>query len=145
MSRRPRRLAVPLLLVAPFAVAPASAADERPQRDLDPAVIPSCEGDFDTPPELVRGKSPVWPASTLNIAWIEDREIRRLPLRWEVVASFTVDVQGRPRDVLSTATDPPSFARHTNAAIRDWRFRPATRAGVPVAASCRFRMTFDLT
>lgn len=139
------RIAFAGILAAAFASPVDTHAESaRPRSDIGTRPVSSCEGDFDTAPELMHGQRPVWPASPMNVAWIEDREIRRLPMRWEVIASFRVDTQGRARDVLSTVTDPPSFARHTNAAIKEWRFRPASRDGRPVEARCHFEMVFDL-
>ena len=117
----------------------------RPDESIvDDGVAPECSGDYDTAPVLVAARAPVFPVSMLNPTLVEDRKTRHLPMSWQVDSRFEVGPDGVPAEVRSSATDPASFGHHTTIAIRAWRFAPATRAGVPVAASCTFAMSFDL-
>lgn len=138
------RVCVALLL----AVATGCAADParvRADTALPPGHGVSCEGDFDVPPRFVSGKSPLFPASTLqNPDFIEDRKIRHLPLHWQVTTRFDVRADGSTSNVRSTRTDPPFFATHTNAAIARWRFEPATRDGAPASAACSYLLEFSI-
>lgn len=119
--------------------------DMRPDATLPAAYGVECSGDFDHPPRLVSGKTPVFPISMLNPNYIDERRIMRLPLSWEVVTRFTVDADGVATEVRSDATDPAFLATHTNAAILAWRFEPAGLDGVAVPARCEHRMVFKLT
>jgi hypothetical protein len=103
-----------------------------------------CQGDFDQEPKLYSGKAPVFPITMLNPTFIDDRKTRHLPMRWDIESSFVVDVSGKPAQVTSTETDPPSFGRHATVAISQWRFTPATRESSPVEARCAFAFHFAL-
>lgn len=54
----------------------------RANSSLDPAdYTVECAGDFDQPPRLLAGKVPVFPANMLNPTLIDDRKVRRLPMK----------------------------------------------------------------
>lgn len=134
---RPPWATIALLLALPTATAFA----ERPNRTLRGIPL-ACEGDFDVAPVLAKGKTPITPISMLSPGILDDRFIRDLPLEWVVKTTFEVDADGRTRQVRSTATDPPAFARHVNAAVTAWRFRPATRGGAAVPVTCKTSLRF---
>ena len=132
-----------LVLAAVLYMMPADA--KRPNRDLKAAELPlACEGEFDVPPTLRKGKTPVMPVSMLSPGLLNDRVIKRLPLHWDVETTFRVDKDGKPKEIRSSATDPPQFARHMNAAVGGWRFEPASLQGVPAAARCAASMRFEI-
>lgn len=117
----------------------------RPNRDLDNSRFTlQCDGDFDQAPELLTGKSPVFPARMLNPDVIEDRKIRHLPMEWPAETTFEVTTDGRTLDVRSSPTEPPSFASHMTIAVREWRFSPATQQGTAVASRCSTVFRFGL-
>jgi len=101
-------------------------------------------GDFDQDPQLQFGKAPVFPITMLNPTLIDDRKTRHLPMHWDIESKFLVDVSGTRRQITSTETDPPSFGRHASIAKSQWRFKPASRDGGPVDASCTFAFSFAL-
>jgi protein TonB len=84
---------------------------------------------YDVPPKFVSGAAPIYP-------------ITRLRLREPgfALVSFVVDETGRTRDFKVEKTNYSFFGTHAIAAIKEWRFRPATKSGHPV--SCRVRFPF---
>ena len=105
----------------------------------------ACAGDFDSPPAMLTGEFPIYPASMLYRAVIDDRKTRHLPLVWDVESKFSIDENGAVRDVRSSSTEPQSFSNHTTLAIREWRFRPASRQAQPLATHCTVTIAFDLS
>jgi hypothetical protein len=126
--------------IAGLAILVAACADPghmRANRPLGTEDIDlQCEGDFDSAPVLVSGKSPVFPVGMLNPHVIEDRKIRHLPMEWSVTTTFVIEADGRTADVRTTPTSPQSFSEHMAIAVKSWRFTPATRDGGPVAVHC---------
>ncbi len=59
----------------------------------------------------------------------------------EVILILTVEKDGRVRSVTAEKGDEP-FAGAATRAAEAWRFQPATREGLPVAAKIRFALTF---
>lgn len=133
-------------LAMTLAIAGCSAATGslRPDTYLPGGYAIDCQGEFDTPPRLLSGKSPIFPASVYNPEFIDDRKIRHLPLQWRVDTQFDVLADGNTKNIRSSATQPAFFATHTNAAIQAWRFAPATRAGEAVPAKCTQVLNFHL-
>ncbi|HEY1140925.1 MAG TPA: energy transducer TonB [Lysobacter sp.] len=109
----------------------------RANRPLDTKDLDvQCQGDFDSAPVLVSGRSPVFPIGMLNPDVVENRKIRHLPMEWSVTTTFVVEADGRTADVRATPTSPQSFSDHTAIAVKSWRFTPATKGGGPVAVHC---------
>ena len=81
---------------------------------------------YDVPPKLLSGRTPIYPITQL-------REHRS----GDALIAFTIDEQGIPRDFRILKTDYSYFATHAIAAMREWRFQPATKNGRPVAARIR--------
>jgi len=62
-----------------------------------------------------------------------------------VVARFVVTAQGGVADVQVRVTEgDPRFAAAVRAALAQWRFRPATKAGIAVAVRAEQEFRFDL-
>lgn len=64
------------------------------------------------------------------------------PLRDELVLELTIDVDGHARDVQVIQSAGPAYDAAAVDAVKQWTFRPALQAGVPVAA--RTRLPFRL-
>lgn len=119
--------------------------NRRPDRMLRAEDLSlQCEGDFDQPPKLIKGRAPLAPISALNEDFIHTRWIKNLPLRWDMETTFQVGTDGKPTDIRTTRTDPPTFAGNMNAAVKAWRFEPASRDGEPVAATCTTSFSIEL-
>lgn len=132
------------IVLATLAGCPSTGA-YRPNQQLDSNRFNlSCEGDFDQPPVLSSGKTPVFPIGMLNPDVIEDRKIRHLPMKWPVTSAFIVGVDGRTSGIQATATSPPSFSNHMVVAVRTWRFMPAARNGTPVESRCKSNFVYGL-
>jgi hypothetical protein len=82
----------------------------------DPAV--------DVQPEFVRGNHPAIPIDNA----FDARNAR-------AVVKYRVDAQGAVQ-VLSVDSGDKGYRNHAAIAVRDWKFKPATRGGVAVAAEC---------
>jgi periplasmic protein TonB len=63
-----------------------------------------------------------------------------------VDVEFTVDTEGRVRDVRIVGADPPGvFDRAAINSVRYWRFEPRRQDGRPVEVTARQRIEFDLS
>ncbi len=88
---------------------------------------------FDTPPRRLSGKAPVFPVTHL-MKGVEGK----------VIVAYTVGVDGRASDFeILEATD-KKFADHVVIALREWRFEPAQKDGVDVAARVKTPFSFGL-
>lgn len=89
--------------------------------------------DVDSPPKRLSGKAPVFPVSHL-MKGVEGK----------VLVAFTVGVDGKASEFeILEATD-QKFADHAVIALQGWRFRPARKKGVDVAARMRYSFSFSL-
>lgn len=62
-----------------------------------------------------------------------------------VIVAYTVDVEGRTQDVRVESAQPPDvFDRAAIAAVRRWRYEPATVDGVPTEAQLQMKIRFAL-
>jgi len=71
--------------------------------------------------------------------------LRREGLEGHVTVRVTIDARGRVIAVAQvSATDPAFFEATRRQALREWRFRPATRDGVPVQSELTLTVQFRL-
>jgi outer membrane biosynthesis protein TonB len=59
------------------------------------------------------------------------------------IVKFIVNADGSTTIVESKSDEDKYFAGHAALAFRDWRFRPATKGGTPVATRCKLKRTFN--
>ena len=108
-----------IVLVA--ALASGCSITPRPTSNLNSPVDPSSfvfpdDSQWDSPPVLVSGNN--------------------------AVLEFTIDTDGEAKDIsIESATD-RGFADHAILALKDWKFKPATKNGVPVEARVTRTFTF---
>ena len=70
---------------------------------------------------------------------------QRKQLEGWVEMQFTVDAEGRPRDILVTGSEPASvFENNAVKALQRWRYEPTERDGQPVEQRTRVRIVFRL-
>lgn len=123
-----------IVLVA--ALASGCSITPRPTSNLNSPVDPSSfvfpdDSQWDSPPVLVSGNNAVYPIS-LVLAGIQGN----------AVLEFTIDTDGEAKDIsIESATD-RGFADHAILALKDWKFKPATKNGVPVEARVTRTFTF---
>lgn len=124
--------AVGLVLVA---CTPGGTGIQRAGSMMDPrhfdAALAGVEGYFDTPPQLIFGKMPVYPVRAA---------ISGVPA--EVTFRFTIGADGTTRDIEVIGGSGPPFSTHTVIAVREWRFKPATLGGDPVPFTVEQTITF---
>jgi hypothetical protein len=96
-------------------------------------VVRSClRGSFDVPPELLSGTRPRFPVGELLLA-----------KSGKAMVDYEVLTDGSARFLRGTAEN-AWFTTHAAIALRDWRFRPAQKDGVPVATVCRTEFVFRI-
>jgi protein TonB len=86
---------------------------------------------FDTPPKPLDLVSPEYPPT-----------LKQQGTEGNVVVAFTVDTRGRVQDVEVREATNAEFETAAVAAVRKWRFKPALRAGEPVAVRISQRLDF---
>jgi len=123
-------LAASPLAAAPPAVGPAFDAGFIEGHN---ALLEQMAGPGQTPPVLLEGWQPAYPASALD----EARAGR-------CVMEFTISTEGRPTEVHMVREDDPVLCGHAAAALFQWRYRPATEGGEPIAMRMRVPIDFDL-
>jgi TonB family protein len=92
----------------------------------------SSSSQYDVPPKLLSGRTPIYPITRLMRHQGGD-----------AIIDFTVDEHGIPKDFRVVKADYPYFATHAIIAMRDWRYQPAIKNGKPVSA--RLRIPFHYT
>ena len=108
---------------------------QRPGRPMDKVPLKGCDTrDSDTPPVLLEGDAPIYPA--------EDKWSGK---QGSATVTFIINADGSTTIVQATSEEDKYFAGHTALAIRDWRFKPATRDGRAVATRCTLTMNFSKT
>ncbi|PTX97994.1 hypothetical protein DB354_06680 [Opitutus sp. ER46] len=70
-------------------------------------------------------------------------DLRRVGGAGEATVNVSVDASGRPTAVRCVAASHPLMARAAEAAVLEWRFAPALRAGVPVASELVVPLMFS--
>jgi hypothetical protein len=83
---------------------------------------------MDVQPYFVRGNHPAMP--------IENAYTAR---NAEATVKFRVDASGAVK-VLKVDSLDKAYASHAAIAVKDWKFKPAMRGGVAVAAECTFTL-----
>ncbi|GAB3357644.1 TonB family protein [Lysobacter tyrosinilyticus] len=104
----------------------------RPNSTIDPDKMEVAEDpEWDTPPKLIKGKSPVFPISLLLSG-----------SSGKVVIQYTIGIDGRTKDFVVKSTPDQKFADHAIIAIRKWIYRPAVTAGAPIETTVQQEFTF---
>lgn len=89
----------------------------------------------DSPPRAIFTTEPTYPAHA-----------RRSGIEGYVDLVFRVTAEGKATDIRVQRSEPGDvFVAAAKAAVRRWRFAPATRNGRPVATRAKQRLTFQLT
>jgi len=105
----------------------------RPNSDLDPQELLALdEAGWDVPPKLIKGKSPIFPASLLLSG-----------VSGEVVIHYTVGVDGKTKDFEVESAPNQKFADHAIIALKKWVFSPAMMDGKAVEARISQSFTFE--
>lgn len=86
-----------------------------------------------TPPRATRQTRPVYPFAQ-----------RASGLRGEVLVDFVVDVQGQVTNPFVVRTLNPAFNEPALEAIRQWKFEPGRKGGVPVPTHMQVPIVFQL-
>jgi periplasmic protein TonB len=85
-------------------------------------------------PKLKRSVTPDYPSDASNKG-----------IGGVVVVAYTVDVEGRTQDVRVESSQPPEvFDKAAMAAVRRWRYEPATVDGVPTETQMKMTIRFAL-
>lgn len=92
----------------------------------------AASSDWDMPPKLIRGKTPVFPISQLLSG-----------SSGKVVIQYTIGIDGKTRDFVVVSAPSQKFADHAIIALKKWVYRPALEADVPVEATVRQSFTFN--
>ncbi|QYM79994.1 energy transducer TonB [Horticoccus luteus] len=87
--------------------------------------FPAQTAEYDSPPVFLKGDAPPYP-------WPLLMHVPR-PIRGHATLSFTIDERGRAVHPHTVETTHPYFASAVATAMRGWRFKPAEKAGMPVA------------
>jgi protein TonB len=88
---------------------------------------------YDRPPILLSGRTPIYPITRLQRGQSGDALI-----------AFTIDEHGIPRDFRVIRSDYPYYASHAIVAMREWRFQPALKNGKPVAVRARIPFKYRI-
>ena len=91
---------------------------------------PSAENEYDTPPRLIEGNAP-----------IHDR--RRAEGRATI--RFTIAEDGSTKDFEVLSADDDYYANHAIAALKLWRYQPATKGGKPISLTARQTFNYVYT
>ncbi len=100
---------------------------------LEPGAIGACKGPHDVEPYLEFGSKTLYPATHVMNGNDAD-----------VVVMFKVDEQGRVEPMTVAEGRNRTFITHVQVAMQDWRVRPATLRGQPVAVLCTMRQGYRL-
>ncbi len=105
----------------------------RPNSNIDPDKMQMADDpEWDSPPKLIKGKSPVFPVSLLLSG-----------SSGKVVIQYTIDADGRTKDFVVKTAPHQKFADHAIIAIKKWIYRPAMKSGVPIETTVRQSFTFS--
>jgi protein TonB len=115
------------------------AATSLAQSDAKPKVPQSCEvpvnpGHGITPPRLISSPGPSYPNHAS-----EDHRAK------VAILALVIGSNGRACDPQVKQSPGPEFERAALDAIRDWRWKPASRGRTPVAVSITVEMSFQST
>lgn len=123
-----------LLLVALVAGCSHMNYQDRARTPLKPmkSVIHVKSDAFDTPPRVIAGERPEYPALEA------DRREKGF-----VSVICTIGVDGKAEDFAIETMTNPAFAYAAMVAISKWRWAPATKNGHPIAQKVRVPMHFN--
>ena len=116
-----RFLAHALLLTAALLATPAHGKPAQPPASSEVYDVT----DLDTPPQPVKRAAASHPRHLLGTSGA-------------ALVQFTVDAKGKPRDIEIVSADHKAFGAAAVACVKQWRFKPALKAGQPV--KCRMRL-----
>lgn len=91
--------------------------------------VPASE--VDQPPTVIEQTAPDFPAV-----------MRKARIDGKVILALIVSANGKPEQVQVEQATHPLFADAALAAVRHWRFKPATKDGHPVASSFSLPLEF---
>jgi TonB family protein len=97
-------------------------------------IYPNATSDVDALARKISGNSPSYP--------VDHAPRLRSGERVSVTVRFVVDETGGVDDVRVVESGGPAVDQVVVSAIRGWRFRPATKRGVPVKVEVTFKQTF---
>ena len=125
----------------PAGLAPVATADPAPgaatasatARTAEPAVVPTVPGSGIEPPRLLR-----------EVKAIYSEEARRANITGDVVMEVVVRADGTVGSARVTRGLGFGLDERATAAVREWRFTPARRLGVPVDVIVEVAMEFNL-
>lgn len=86
---------------------------------------------WDRPAVLASGRAPLYPANERLTSGTGCAEVE-----------FDVSDAGIPGEITVTWASKPVYGRHLAAAVRDWRFEPATKDGHAVPSHMRLAFSF---
>jgi hypothetical protein len=104
---------------------------DGPLSPMQRTTLDECDAaNFDTPPMLVEGNRPdLWRnATALTVATVR----------------FVVTPSGTADQISAETTGDWHMAGFAGLAVKDWKFEPARKAGVPVLAHCTVTMRYDV-
>lgn len=119
--------------------APARLAGKPVMADIRvPFIVLSVEPESKTDgsskrPQIIRQTKPVYPAA-----------MRESGIRGEVVVEFTVDIEGRVTNAFVARSLNAAFDEPALVAVRQWKFEPGLKEGVPVATRLQVPVLFQL-
>jgi TonB family protein len=129
-----RNLILPAALLCCHAAIAGEGHTTRPNSPIDPDKVQIADDpEWDTPPKLIEGKSPVFPISLLL-----SRESGK------VVVQYKIGTDGRTSDFVVESTPHRKFADHAIIAIKQWIYRPAMKSGAPVETTVRQSFTYGV-
>jgi TonB family protein len=122
----------PVVLPDPVATpTPTPVSTPSPYAAPAPAPLPST---VEQPPQCLSCPNPPYPPA-----------LERMGVQGEVELEITVDERGQVMNARVVAVNGDTeFGRAAQKAVRNWRFKPATRDGVPVRATLRQPVLFRL-
>ena len=109
----------------------ADAPRNEPLSPMPRTELTDCDAtNFDTPPILVQGNRPdLW----------RDAEDTT-----EATVNFVVTLSGTADQISAETTGNWRLAGFAGLAVRDWKFEPARKGGVPVLAHCKVTMRYEV-
>jgi periplasmic protein TonB len=96
------------------------------------------------PPATVCDEPPIKPRAIERVEIEYPAAARAAGVEGRLVLQATVDTNGKVRDVIVVEPVGPEIDEPAQAAFKRWRFEPATRCGVPVAAAYTIAREFRL-
>lgn len=119
------------LLAMGIACACADSPLNRPLSPMPRMALNDCDtAAFDMPPILVEGNRPD--------LWRDASDVT------EATVTFDVTSSGATDRISAETTGDWRMAGFAGLAVRDWKFEPALKAGVPVLAHCKVTMRYEV-